>query len=113
MDATDTSICSFCGNQIPTDAFFCPRCGKQVKEAPLSTSVFTQTWIYLVSVLLPPLGLWPGVKYFKHSDPRAKQIGIVAIVLTVASLVITTWLTISFLNSYLNDINKALNGSIY
>lgn len=109
MDPT-MSICSFCGNQVPADSVFCPHCGKQLKEIPLSTTVFTQIWIYGMSVLLPPLGLWPGIRYFKHSDPKAKQIGMIAIVLTVVASVATIWLSYALTESYLNTLNQTLNG---
>ncbi len=104
------SICPACGNIVPTDFAFCPKCGKQLKDAPLSTSVFTQIWIYALSVILPPLGLWPGIKYVRHSDPKAQQIGWIAIILTVLSSIITIWLTFQFLNIYLNTFNETLNG---
>lgn len=104
------SICPACANPVPPDFLFCPHCGKQLKEAPLPTSVIAQTGIYLLSVLLPPLGLWPGIKYVKHSDPKAQNIGWIAIILTVLSTVITTWLTFQFLNAYLAAINSAMNG---
>lgn len=114
MDDTTTTAtaitCPSCHEPIVPDAIFCPRCGKQLKEAPLSTSVFTQTTIYLVSILLPPLGLWPGIKYFRHSDPKAERVGMAAIVLTVLSTTITIWLTFQFLNVYLNTLNTAQYG---
>lgn len=69
-----------------------------------------QAGIYFLSIFLPPLGLWPGVKYFRHSDPRAKQIGTVAIVLTVASSFFSIWLTFQFLNVYVGAINGSLYG---
>jgi len=104
------SICPACGQPTSTDAIFCPHCGKQLKDAPLSTTAFTQTWIYLLSVLLPPLGLWPGIKYMKHGDPKTRQIGWIAIVLTVLSGIITIWATFAFLNVYLSTLNESLNG---
>ena len=104
------SICPACGNIVPPDFIFCPRCGKQIKEPPISTTVFTQTWMYLLSIFLPPLGLWPGIKYVRHSDPKAKKIGWIAIGLTIVSCIVTIWATFAFLNVYLNTFNETLNG---
>ncbi len=61
-------------------------------------------------MLLPPLGLWPGIKYARNADPKAKNIGWAAIILTVLSTVITTWLTIQFMSAYLAAVNSALTG---
>ena len=105
------SVCSYCGKQVPVDATFCPYCGKQLKEKTVSTTIFTQIALYALAVLLPPLGLWPGIKYFRNSDPKAQKIGMALIVLTIASTIITVWLTFAFLNSYMNELNQALNGT--
>jgi hypothetical protein len=105
-----STTCPHCGNEVPPDFSFCPKCGKQLKDAELSTTVFTQIWMYALSVFLPPLGLWPGIKYFRNSDPKAQQIGTIAIVLTVLSTIITIWLTFKFLNIYTSTLNESLNG---
>jgi predicted nucleic acid-binding Zn ribbon protein len=107
------SVCHFCGAAVAPDALFCSSCGEQLKEKPLSTSLLAQLGIYAVSILLPPFGLWPGIKYFKHSDPKVQQIGIVAIVLTVISTIVTIWAIFAFLNIYLNTLNESLNGLGY
>lgn len=104
------TLCPSCGRSVPQDFSFCPNCGKQIREAPLSVSLAAQIGIYAISVLLPPLGLWPGIKYYRHSDPAAKRIGTIAIVVTVISTVATLWLTFAFLNVYLNTLNQSLNG---
>jgi hypothetical protein len=102
--------CPKCHAPVPPEFYFCPHCGAQIKEQSLSVSLFTQTWIYVVSVLLPPLGFWPGIKYFKNPDPKAKQIGEIAIILSVVATVVTVWLTFSFVNDYVNTLNQAMNG---
>ena len=111
VQPSQVAVCSFCGKQVPADAVFCPFCGKQLKEKTVSTTLFTQIALYALAVLLPPLGLWPGIKYFRNSDEKAQKIGIALIVLTIASTIITVWLTFAFLNSYMNELNQALNGT--
>ena len=106
-----TVVCASCGSAVPMFYTFCPHCGKPLNAKPLSTTLFSQIWIYAVSVLLPPLGLWPGIKYFRSSDAKAQRMGTIAIVLTVASTIITLWLTFAFVQNYINDINSALNGT--
>lgn len=106
-----STICASCGAVVPINYTFCPNCGKPLTYKPLSTTVFSQIWIYGISVFLPPMGFWPGVKYFKSSDPKAQKMGMIAIVLTVVSTILSIWLTFYFVQSYLGDINSALSGT--
>ena len=56
-----------------------------------------QTFIYLFSFLLAPLGLGYAVKYLKHwKDPKARQVGIVVIVLTIVAVMIMVWISSAF-----------------
>jgi len=73
-------------------------------------SIIGQVGLYALSIFLPPLGLWPGIKYARKKDPAARKIGWIAIGLTIASTVITLWLTFAFLNVYLNTLTQTLNG---
>ena len=69
----------------------------------------TQIGIYATSLLLPPLGLWPGIKYLRQSDRTAKTIGIVAIILTAISIVVSTWLLIGWVKQINQTVNSQLN----
>lgn len=102
------TTCPFCHFQIidPEHSYFCPNCGKKLKEPPLT--LFKQIGIYLVSIFLPPLGLWPGIKYLLQSDEKKKMVGLIAIVLTLLSTVITIWLTIGFVNNLNQGVNTQL-----
>ena len=97
--APPVSVCPVCHFPMQPEFYFCPNCGKPVKEKPLSISVVTQAWIYALSIALPWLafiflGYWPGMKYMRAEDERAKQIGIIAAVLMAVSTVIMVWLLI-------------------
>jgi hypothetical protein len=104
------SLCPQCHQPVQLDAFFCPNCGKKLSEPSLSTSLFTQAWIYILSAFAPPLGLWPGIKYIKSPDPKAQQIGMIAIGLTIVFTIGTLWLSYSFINSYVATITQSING---
>lgn len=102
-------ICPKCkGNVLPTD-FFCPTCGRKLKEKPQPTTVVSQILIYLLSILLPPLGIWPAVKYLRQPDQKSKTIGWVAIFLTVISIVVTIWLSVGYFNSLQKQLEPLLN----
>jgi hypothetical protein len=92
-------LCPFCSSPIDSTAFFCPVCGKKLKEKPLATGIWTQIGIYLVSVLLPPLFIGWTIKYLKSSDPKAKQVGVISLILTVLVLIITIWVSLSLITS--------------
>lgn len=93
------TVCPSCKTEVSILDFFCPVCGKKLKEKPLSTSISKQIFIYLLSTLLPPLGLWPAIKYLRQGDNKSKKIGIIAIVLTIISIIITFWISAGIIKS--------------
>lgn len=103
------TTCKYCGFSISPSFYFCPNCGKKLAEPPKSTSIGKQLYIYTISILLPPLGLMPGIKYLMDKNQKAKIIGIIAIVLTVISSVISIYLTLSFLNSQASFTNNQID----
>jgi len=95
----ETLPCKYCGFSVLVTYYYCPNCGKKLKEPPLSTSIGRQIYIYALSLILPPLGLWPGIKYLRQDNIIAKRIGIIAIVLTIISTILTIWITIGLLSN--------------
>ena len=108
LGGESSSACPKCQNNIfPTD-FFCSVCGYKLKEKPLSTSFFKQLSIYLISFLLPPLGLIPAIKYIRRDERKFKLIGIIAVILTLASVILSAGLLLSFMDT----LSKTLNGQL-
>ena len=105
-----TSTCIACKFPVFTEWYFCPNCGKDLKAKPRSITALAQVGIYALSLFLPPLGLWPGIKYMREDDPKAQQIGMIAIGLTVVSTIVTIWISYAFVQSYIGSINQSLNG---
>ncbi len=103
-------FCPVCHQPVKPEYYFCPNCGENLKEVFGGISVWTQIGIYFISVFLPPLGFWPGVKYFMKPNPQAKKIGIIAIVLTFLSSIITIWLIYGESMTYLNTLKQSLTG---
>jgi hypothetical protein len=93
---TVVQSCPYCSYPIIEAFYFCPNCGKSLKPQPIS--VFKQIGIYLISILLPPLGLWPGIKYLRQKNKKAKIIGLIAIILTLVSVGLTIWFSIGLFN---------------
>jgi hypothetical protein len=76
-----------------------------------STSAGKQIVIYLVSFLFPPFGLTWGLKYIRIPDPKVKKIGLIAIILTIVSIILTFWISKTFVDKYahtLDSINEEM-----
>lgn len=107
-------ICQACHQPVISQYFFCPNCGAKLNSAPLSTTIKTQVWLYLFSIVLPMMGFifvgkWPGTKYYKSKDPKTKQIGQIAWLILLVSTAITIWLAVTWtqktIQSSLDSIN--------
>ncbi|OIP57921.1 MAG: hypothetical protein COX79_02900 [Candidatus Levybacteria bacterium CG_4_10_14_0_2_um_filter_36_16] len=109
MDPTQI-ICPKCGAINSVSSNFCQACGKQLREIPLSTSVAKQLGIYLLSFFLPPLGLMPGIKYLRVHDSKANIVGLIAIILTIISIILTFWTFSGLINSYTKLLGSQLGG---
>lgn len=83
--------------------------GDQLKDKSLSVTVGRQVFIYLLSFLLPPLGMWPAVKYLKQDSEKSRMIGFIAIILTLISIAITVWFTADFISTFNQQLNNSLN----
>jgi zinc-ribbon domain len=105
----EQKLCPFCHNPIVDSYYFCPNCGKKLRSPPLSTSAISQIGVYALSIFLPPLGLWPGVKYRRQESKTAKIIGTIVIILTVVSTVVSTWFLIGFVNQINQSVGSQLN----
>ena len=99
--------CKFCGQAIFTNYYFCPYCGKKIIEPPITA--LKEISVYLLSVFLPPLGLWPGIKYLSQKNEKAKRVGLIAIILTIISTIVTIWISIGLLGSLTQSLNAQMN----
>lgn len=104
----EQKFCSKCKSPVSESYYFCPNCGKSLKLRPSATSALTQIGIYLLSVFLPPLGLWPGIKYLRTENGKAKVIGAVAIFLTIVSTALTILLTMGAINKLTQTMTQNL-----
>ena len=74
----------------------------------MQISIVKQLSIYALSIFLPPLGLFPGIKYLSNKNPSAKKIGAIALVLTLISTIVTIWISVGLISS----VNSAVNSQM-
>lgn len=98
--------CPFCASQVVPDEYFCSNCGRGIRRKLPSVSLSTQLGIYLVSLILPPFGLFQAFKYLRESDSKRRSVGIIAILLTAVSLVIVAVTSISLINTVNEQVNR-------
>jgi predicted nucleic acid-binding Zn ribbon protein len=101
--------CPGCKQPVESQDYFCSNCGRKIKEKPQSTTVLRQIYVYLLSILLPPFGLWPAVKYLKQKDGKSRIIGFVAVILTAISVAISIWLYFGLMDAVNKQLNQQLN----
>lgn len=105
----DVSMCPSCHVAVrPTD-YFCYNCGKNLKPSPKSTAAIFQISLYMKSILLPPFGILYALPYLKQKDQKSKIVGIVAIVLTITSLIAVFVLTKNLIDSVNRQAAETMN----
>ena len=104
----DYRICPACHASLAGGEYFCPHCGRALKTQPLSIGWGHQFFYYLVSILLPPLGLWWAYKYWQQNDQVPRRVAIVIVILTAISLIINIW---AFVGIY-NSLSQAIGGPL-
>src|SRR5581483_7606560 len=104
-------ICPRCHASSPITSFFCPNCGRKLKEPPLSTSLLKQILLYSGAVLLPPSGLFTGIKYLSHGeDGKTKAIGVILLLLTFISVAVSVWILVGLWQETTSVLNAELGG---
>ncbi len=98
--------CKYCKNPVAESFYFCPNCGKKLKEPPFKFSWGKTIVILLESILLPPFGIIPGIRYLLKNDNKAMIVGLTAIILTFLSTGITIIYSINFINKTVSTYNN-------
>jgi hypothetical protein len=110
MEESNQNICPVCHQPVTAEFFFCPNCGHNLKEKPMPISTVVQIGLYALAIFLPPLGLWPGIKYMMKNTKQAKWVGGVTIALTLLSSFLTIYYTFSVFSIYIEQINELTAG---
>jgi hypothetical protein len=112
-------ICPRCHLPTKPEYYFCPNCGAKLTEPPLGTGVVDQLLLYAFSIVLPWIAYlaitkWQGIKYLRAPDRDTKRIGIIALILLVASSIVAFWLVTVLIQGYiqqsLTDVSNINSG---
>jgi hypothetical protein len=117
ISASATFLCPQCHLAVKPEYYYCPNCGKNLRQGAtvLPTDILSQVLLYGFSIVLPiifylAITKWQGIKYIRSVDPKAKQMGYIALGLLILSSVIFFWWSIVQLQGYvassLNDVNN-------
>ncbi len=109
-------VCKSCQNPISETYFFCPYCGKKLRQPPQSTSIGKQIGVYLFAIFFPFLTIVPGVRYINQPDNKSKAVGVVTLFLTGISILVNVYVLIYINDNYLkplmNNPLSIIDGSI-
>lgn len=100
--------CKVCKYVIQESWYFCPNCGKKLKHKPRSNSVWSQIKVYAISILFPPLGIFPGLGYLLERNNKSKLIGLICIILTLLSL----YVSIIYITNLLKQVDTELTHAV-
>jgi len=110
-------ICPICHFPVRPEYYFCPNCGAKLTEKPLGVGVVDQLLLYAFSLILPWIAYlaitkWQGIKYLRAPDARTKQVGLIALILLIASSVVAFWLTYQWIEGALQSSLNSVNSNI-
>lgn len=103
------TVCPQCHNLILPGSNFCQTCGLQLHAVTQAVSIGRQIYIYAISLLLPPIGIIWTFKYFRSHNSQPKKVAYIALALTIISIVVSTWLTMGFLNNVNQQVQQQLS----
>jgi Double zinc ribbon len=111
-------FCPQCHQPVSPTAYFCPNCGKKLSEPGLSTSIGAQIVLYGFSIVLPiicylAITKWEGIKYARSDDPKAQQMGWIAIGLLAISSIIVIWWTTKWIDGFIQTQTSTAGLSQY
>lgn len=113
-------LCTNCHIELLPTYYFCPNCGTSAHELPLSTTTWTQTQLYMFSIILPlicflTISKWKGLKYLRSQEKEARVVGIIACTLLVVSTIFTVYFTIiateKLIQNTMNSVNVDVDGN--
>ncbi len=105
--------CLKCHVTVRQTDYFCYNCGNNLKPVPPSVSLVDQMALYVKSILIPPFGILWAIKYLRQDSGKSKIVGIIAIVLTLTSLIICSILFKNFVSNVNKQVSEQLSSFGY
>jgi len=106
MDTTLT--CPTCHGTIDETDLFCRTCGKNLHAKPPSMELWPLVGLFVGSFLLPPFGIFWGLKYIRDEDQNRKAVGFVAWAITIFSIVLAVVQTVRLMNVISNSVSNQI-----
>jgi hypothetical protein len=105
-------ICPICHFPVKPEYYFCPNCGAKLTTPPIGTSALDQFLLYSFSIILPwifylAITKWQGIKYLRSPGSRAKQIGLIALILLIVSSIVAYFVYNAAAQSLLNQFSQS------
>lgn len=100
--------CRYCSQPITTFDYFCPSCGKKLKDKPVSTDFWPLVWLFALSALFPPFGIGRTLRYIKADEEKAKMMGWISLIVTIFAFTLTIWIT----KRTMDNLNKQINSQL-
>ncbi|OGC69354.1 hypothetical protein A2415_03825 [candidate division WWE3 bacterium RIFOXYC1_FULL_39_7] len=79
----------------------------------LPLSFWNKIFIYVITVLFAPLGLYWFFKYAKNEDPEKRKVAHTVLVLTIVAVVLAVVIGIKAVNIYTLYLNNRIYGDHY
>lgn len=107
------ATCPACRRGVQPDYFYCPYCGKNIRPAPLPTTIPQIIKVCIASAIVMPYGLYMGVRYLRQTDERSRYTGIMVLGVTIIIFLIqlvAAVRTMDYLNAEINRQMMLLQG---
>ena len=93
------TFCSSCGNEVPSESSFCPKCGKQLGETSISHPTKTRSkWWFLLPILFHVIGGVIAYFVIRDDDPKlAKNCLLLGIIISGIEIALAAafWIPLS------------------
>ena len=105
--------CPYCHQPLSLTSHYCSSCGRKISYSPLSTSTPAQIFLYLKTLIFPPLGFILGKRYLRQGDSKSVFIGLIAIFIAFVEITTLSLLTIHYINTAAAELHQQLRNSTF
>ena len=99
------TFCRYCQKEIPEDSYFCPVCGKKLREKEEKISLIKEIFIYIICFIFVPFGMHWFFKYVRSADGTKKRVAFMSLVITLIAVATTVSVTYNYIQSIKGYMN--------